>query len=193
MGIDVWDVIDGASTKPFGFMPFYPGPGLGGHCIPIDPLYLAWKARASGFEARFIELADQINSSMPHHVVERVALALNSIRRSVNGSKILVMGAAYKADIDDLRESPALDILQRLAERGAEVLYHDPYIPRLAVGELHLESVELSDEMLRESDCVVIVTAHKGLPYDRILAESRLVVDTRNAYKGVSSPKLFRL
>jgi UDP-N-acetyl-D-glucosamine dehydrogenase len=193
MGIDVWDVIDGASTKPFGFMPFYPGPGLGGHCIPIDPLYLAWKARASGFEARFIELADQVNSSMPHHVVGRVALALNSIRRSVNGSKIMVVGAAYKADIDDLRESPALDILKQLAERGAEVRYHDPYIPRLAVGEVHLESVELSDDMLRENDCAVIVTAHKGLPYDRILAESRLVVDTRNAYKGTGSPKLFRL
>jgi UDP-N-acetyl-D-glucosamine dehydrogenase len=193
MGIDVWEVIDGAATKPFGFMPFYPGPGLGGHCIPIDPLYLSWKARASGFEARFIELADQINSSMPEHVVGRVALALNSIRRSVNGSKILILGVAYKADIDDLRESPALDVLQRLVARGAEVAYHDPYIGKLDVGEIHLESVELSDETLRECDCAVLVTAHKNLPYDRVLAESRLVVDTRNAWKGVSSPKLFRL
>ncbi len=193
MGIDVWDVIDGAATKPFGFMPFYPGPGLGGHCIPIDPLYLSWKARASGFEARFIELADQVNSSMPEHVVERIALALNSVRRSVNGSKVLVLGVAYKADIDDLRESPALDILKRLTERGAEVSFHDPYIGKLDVGEIHLDSVDLSAEVLRECDCAVLVTAHKQLPYDRILAESRLVVDTRNAWKGVSSPKLFRL
>jgi UDP-N-acetyl-D-glucosamine dehydrogenase len=193
VGIDVWEVIEAAATKPFGFMPFYPGPGLGGHCIPIDPLYLSWKARAAGFETRFIELADQVNSNMPHHVVEKVSLALNSIRRSVNGSRVLVLGVAYKADIDDIRESPALDIVKLLAAMGAEVSFHDPRIPRLEVGEIRMESTELSDEVLREADCVVIVTAHKTIDYRHVLAESRLVVDTRNALKGEKSPKLFRL
>lgn len=191
--IDVWEVIEAAATKPFGFMPFFPGPGLGGHCIPIDPLYLSWKARASGFETRFIDLADQVNSHMPHHVVEKVTLALNSIRRSLNGSRILVLGVAYKADIDDIRESPALDVVKLLVERGADVCFHDPFVSRLEVGEIRMESTELSDELLRECDCAIIITSHKTIDYARILAQSRLVVDTRNALKGSSSPKLFRL
>ncbi|MDM7914115.1 MAG: nucleotide sugar dehydrogenase [Candidatus Eisenbacteria bacterium] len=193
MGIDVWEVIDAAATKPFGFMPFYPGPGLGGHCIPIDPFYLSWKARAAGFEARFIELAGQINSSMPHHVVRKVTLALNSIRKSVHGSRILILGVAYKANVDDVRESPALDILELLREMGGVVSYYDPRVTRIRLGEGTLESVELSEETLRECDCAVLVTAHDELPYERILEQCRLVVDTRNAWKGVESPKLFRL
>lgn len=193
MGINVWEVIDAAASKPFGFMPFYPGPGLGGHCIPIDPLYLSWKARLAGFEARFIDLADQVNSEMPRHVVRRVVVALNSIRRSVNGSRILVAGVAYKADIDDTRESPAIEVIHLLQEMGAEVVYHDPFVSRLDVGESRLESAELTDDRLRELDCAVVVTNHKSLPYDRILAESRIIVDTRNAFKGIDSPKIFRL
>jgi UDP-N-acetyl-D-glucosamine dehydrogenase len=193
MDIDVWQVIDAAATKPFGFMPFYPGPGLGGHCIPIDPFYLSWKARAAGFEARFIELAGQVNSEMPRHVVRKVSTALNSIRRSVNGSRILVLGVAYKADIDDIRESPALDVIGLLAELGALVQYHDPFVPSLELGELRLESVEITDDTLAEYDCVVLITAHKGIDYPRILEQSRLVVDTRNGWKGVESPKLYRL
>ncbi len=193
MGINVWEVIDAAASKPFGFMPFYPGPGLGGHCIPIDPLYLSWKARLAGFEARFIDLADRVNAEMPRHVIRRVIVALNSIRRSVNGSRILVVGVAYKADIDDTRESPAIEVIHLLQEMGAETCFHDPFVPRLEVGEHRLESVELTSELLREIDCAVIVTNHKNLPYDRILAESRIVVDTRNALKGIESPKLFRL
>ncbi|MBD3161907.1 MAG: nucleotide sugar dehydrogenase [Candidatus Eisenbacteria bacterium] len=193
MGIDVWEVIDAAATKPFGFMPFYPGPGLGGHCIPVDPFYLSWKARAAGFEARFIELAGQINSEMPRHVVGKIVRALNSIRKSVNGSRILLLGVAYKADVDDTRESPALDIVERLWELGAEVVYHDPLVERFPVGEKILESVEVSDDVLRECECAVVVAAHSSLDYDRILEQSRLVVDTRNVWKGQTSPKLFRL
>jgi UDP-N-acetyl-D-glucosamine dehydrogenase len=193
MEIDVWQVIDAAATKPFGFMPFYPGPGLGGHCIPIDPFYLSWKARAAGFEARFIELAGQVNSEMPRHVARKVATALNSIRRSVNGSRILILGVAYKADIDDTRESPALDVIGLLAEMGARVEYHDPFVPALEIGELHLESVDIGDELLAGYDCVVLITAHKGLDYARILEQSRLIVDTRNGWKGISSPKLYGL
>ncbi len=193
VGIDVWEVIEAAATKPFGFMPFYPGPGLGGHCIPIDPLYLSWKARAFGFETRFIDVADQVNSNMPHHVLRKIAAALNSIRKSVNGSKVLILGVAYKGDIDDIRESPALDIIKLLVELGAEVRYHDPFVPRLDIGEIRMESSDLTDDTLRECDCAVIVTAHKGPDYGRVLAQSRLVVDTRNALKGVTSPKLFRL
>jgi UDP-N-acetyl-D-glucosamine dehydrogenase len=193
MGIDVWQVIDAAATKPFGFMPFYPGPGLGGHCIPIDPFYLSWKARAAGFEARFIELAGQVNSEMPRHVVRKVGTALNSIRRSINGSRILVLGVAYKADIDDTRESPALDVIELLTGMGASVDYHDPRVPTLEIGGSRLDSVEIGDEALGEYDCVVLVTAHRGLDYPRILDQSRLVVDTRNAWKGFESPKLYGL
>jgi UDP-N-acetyl-D-glucosamine dehydrogenase len=193
MGIDVWEVIEAAATKPFGFMPFYPGPGLGGHCIPIDPFYLSWKARAAGFEARFIELAGHVNSQMPQHVASKVSLALNSIRRSVNGARILILGVAYKADVNDIRESPALDIMEILLSMGAEVSYHDPHVPRFHLGQEVFESVDASDDTLREVDCAVLVAAHKDLDYPRILEQARLVVDTRNAWRGVSSPKLFRL
>ncbi|MBM3285743.1 MAG: nucleotide sugar dehydrogenase [Candidatus Eisenbacteria bacterium] len=193
MGIDVWEVIDAAATKPFGFMPFYPGPGLGGHCIPIDPFYLSWKARAAGFEARFIELAGQVNSEMPREVVARVVSALNSIRMSVNGARVLVIGVAYKADIDDTRESPALDVIGLLKEMGGDVDYHDPRVPELEFGEARLESVELNDAVLEDYDCAVVITNHRSIDYGRILAQSRLVVDTRNVWKGVESPKLFRL
>lgn len=193
MGINVWEVIDAAATKPFGFMPFYPGPGLGGHCIPIDPFYLSWKAKASGFEARFIELAGQINSEMPRYVVQKVASALNSVRKSVNGSRVLILGVAYKADIDDVRESPALDVMKHLTEMGADVAYHDPFVPVLEIGDLRLESEDIGGDTLDEFDCVVLVTNHKRFDYGSILEQARLVVDTRNAWKGVVSPKLFRV
>jgi UDP-N-acetyl-D-glucosamine dehydrogenase len=191
--IDVWEVIDAAATKPFGFMPFYPGPGLGGHCIPIDPLYLSWKARASGFEARFIELAGHINAQMPHYVVDLVAQSLNQGGKSVQGSRVLVLGVAYKADIDDIRESPSLDIMQTLIERGARVEYSDPFVPSLAFAGRRLKSVPLSATSLKRFDCAVIATAHKNVPYASVLRHSRGVVDTRNALKGRRSSKIVRL
>ena len=162
MDIDVWEVIRGAATKPFGFMPFYPGPGLGGHCIPIDPVYLSWKARAAGFEARFIDLASAVNASMPHHVVDLVAEALNSRSRSVKGSRILVLGVAYKENIDDVRESPALDIIEQLRHRGAEVRFHDPLVSSIDFDSETLRSVPLEAAELRGADCAVVVTAHGG-------------------------------
>src|SRR5437762_3380016 len=184
MNIDLWAVIDAAKTKPFGFMPFYPGPGLGGHCIPIDPFYLSWKARASGFEARFIELAGHVNGQMPEHVVNRVAESLNHGGRAVMGSKVLVRGVAYKADIDDTRESPSLDIMETLRERGARIDYSDPYVPTLEFGGRTLRSVTITPAALRRYDCVVVATAHKGFPYRSILRYVKAVVDTRNAFKG---------
>ena len=193
MKIDVWEVIDAASTKPFGFMPFYPGPGLGGHCIPIDPFYLSWKAKETGFEARFIELAGQVNLLMPQYVVAKVGEALNEHSKSVKGSRILVLGAAYKADIDDVRESPALDVINRLRVLQGDVEYHDPFIPNLTHEGIPLKSVELTDERLRKCDCVVIVTAHKLFPYDRIVELAPLVFDSRNALKGNPSPNIRRL
>jgi UDP-N-acetyl-D-glucosamine dehydrogenase len=193
MKIDVWEVIDAASTKPFGFMPFYPGPGLGGHCIPIDPFYLSWKAKETGFEARFIELAGQINIFMPQHVVSKVGEALNEHAKPVKGSRILVLGAAYKPDIDDVRESPALDVINRLRILQGEVEYHDPFIPDLTHEGIPLKSVELTDERLRRSDCVVIITPHKIFPYDRIVALAPLIFDSRNALKGRKSPNIRRL
>ncbi|MBM4117915.1 nucleotide sugar dehydrogenase [bacterium] len=193
MNINVWDVIDAAATKPFGFMPFYPGPGLGGHCIPIDPFYLSWKARLHGFEARFIELAGEVNSHMPDHVVEVVAAALNSQRKSVNGAQILVLGVAYKANIDDYRESPALDVIKLLQGRGAQVSYHDEWvtaaIPELA--DVPRRGLAAAD--LKGVDVAVVVTNHKNVDYAGLLASLPLVVDSRNVYKGVESPKLFRL
>lgn len=193
MNINVWDVIDAAATKPFGFMPFYPGPGLGGHCIPIDPFYLSWKARLHGFEARFIELAGEVNSHMPDHVVEVVTTALNSQRKAVNGAQILVLGIAYKADIDDYRESPALDVIKLLQGRGAQVCYHDEWvtasIPELA--DVPRRGLKPSD--LKGVDVAVVVTNHKNVDYAGLLASVPLVVDSRNVYKGVDSPKLFRL
>lgn len=193
LGLDVWQVIEAAATKPYGFQAFYPGPGLGGHCIPIDPFYLAWKARAQGFEPRFIELAGQINSGMPRFVVSLVADALNSVRKPLNGSAVHVLGVAYKKDVGDIRESPALEIVHDLKQRKAKVTYTDPYIPRFSLGAETLESVALDDGPLARADCVVVVTNHACFPWDRIRQESALIVDTRNALKGCSDPKIWRL
>ena len=193
MDIDVWEVIRGAATKPFGFMPFYPGPGLGGHCIPIDPVYLSWKARAAGFEARFIDLASAINASMPRHVVDLVAEALNSRGRSVKGSRILVLGVAYKENIDDVRESPALDIIEQLRDRGAEVRFHDPLVKSIDFDSGTLDTVPLEAAQLRETDCAVVVTAHREIDFRAVLEAVPLLVDTRNCLPGVRDPKLFRL
>jgi UDP-N-acetyl-D-glucosamine dehydrogenase len=191
MGINVWEVIEAAATKPFGFMPFYPGPGLGGHCIPIDPFYLSWKTKQSGIEARFIELAGQINGQMPHFVVEKVQNALNDAGKAVKGSKIHIYGVSYKRDIDDVRESPALDIIHLLSKRGAKVSYSDPYVP-----EIRLEDNTLLAQdggALDEADCVVIVTDHAAFDYKDLVKKARLIVDTRNALKGVQSEKIVRL
>lgn len=193
MGIDVWEVIDAAATKPFGFMPFYPGPGLGGHCIPIDPFYLSWKAKLAGFEARFIELAGQINGEMPEYVVEKISDALNQHQKSVNGSKILVLGVSYKADIDDIRESPALDIIELLQRKGAKVVYHDPYVIKEHPELEGVEPIELVPEELRSCDCAAIITGHKGIDYDTVLANAPVLVDTRNVLKGRQSDKIVKL
>ena len=193
MDIDVWEVIRGAATKPFGFMPFYPGPGLGGHCIPIDPVYLSWKARAAGFEARFIDLASAINASMPGHVVDLVAEALNSRGRSVQGSRVLVLGVAYKENIDDVRESPALDIIEQLRDRGAEVRFHDPLVKSIDFDSGILDTVPLDAAELRETDCAVVITAHREIDFRAVLEAVPLLVDTRNCLPGVRDPKLFRL
>ena len=191
MDIDIWEVIEAAKTKPFGFQAFYPGPGLGGHCIPLDPFYLSWKAREYDFQTRFIELAGEINNAMPYHVVRAVGAALNLHKKALNGSSVLVLGVAYKKDIDDLRESPALTIIELLEKEGAEVDYHDPYFPRVGHGRhynLNMERVSL--DRLGEYDCVLIVTDHSDYDYARIVREARLVVDTRNATKGIVSPKI---
>lgn len=193
MGIDVWEVIDAAATKPFGFMPFYPGPGLGGHCIPIDPFYLSWKAKLSGFEARFIELAGQINSSMPDHVVNKITEALNRLRKSVNGSRVLVLGVSYKANVDDVRESPALDIVQLLRNKGAEVVYHDPLV-RDGITELvDVPRVALTKETLENCDCAAVITSHSTVDYRLVLEHAPVVVDTRNVYAGITSDKIIKL
>jgi UDP-N-acetyl-D-glucosamine dehydrogenase len=193
MDIDVWEVIDAAKTKPFGFMPFYPGPGLGGHCIPIDPFYLSWKARQNGFECRFIELAGHVNSSMPDYVVERVAAALNSARKPINGSKILLVGVAYKKDVNDMRESPALDILELLLRRGAEITYSDPWVPELAHDPHVLVSVDLAEALRQRPDCAVICTDHSQFDYAALVKSGTLIVDTRNALRGFTEPTIFRL
>jgi UDP-N-acetyl-D-glucosamine dehydrogenase len=193
MGIDIWEVIDAASTKPFGFQPFYPGPGLGGHCIPIDPFYLSWKARQWDFQMRFIELAGEINTAMPHHVVDTVGAALNSRSKPVNGSRVLVLGVSYKKDIDDLRESPALTIIELLRAQGAAVSYHDPFFPVLDKGRkynLQLRCAPLKH--LDSYDCVMIVTDHSSYDYGDIVRQSQLVVDTRNATRGINSSKIVR-
>jgi UDP-N-acetyl-D-glucosamine dehydrogenase len=193
MGIDVWEVIDAAKTKPFGFMPFYPGPGLGGHCIPIDPFYLSWKAKQSGFEARFIELAGQVNGTMPEYVVSRVTDALNSARKPVNGSYVHVLGVAYKRDIDDMRESPALDVIELLKRKGAKVSYSDPYVPVLQHGPIDLAAIPIDAALAAGADCAVVVTDHRAFDYAAIAAKFPLVVDTRNALKGLRSPSVFPL
>jgi len=192
MGINVWEVIDAAATKPFGFMPFYPGPGLGGHCIPVDPFYLSWKTRQAGIEARFIELAGYINGQMPHFVVDKIQNALNDQSKPLKGSRVHVLGVAYKKDIDDVRESPALDIIHLLTHRGANVTYSDPYVPVVEMDGIRLTSQEPM-AAARSADCVAIITDHQVFDYPRILAEASLIVDTRNALKGYDSPKIVRL
>ncbi len=192
MGINVWEVIDAAATKPFGFMPFYPGPGLGGHCIPIDPFYLSWKTKQSGIEARFIELAGYINGNMPHFVIDKVQNALNESGKAVKGSRVHIAGVAYKRNIDDMRESPALDVLLLLRKRGATVTYSDPYVPQLKFDSLVMQSEDLISSA-SAADCVVIITDHSSFDYRGLVAASKLVVDTRNALKGMESPKIVRL
>jgi len=194
MDINVWEVIDAAATKPFGFMPFYPGPGLGGHCIPIDPFYLSWKTKQAGIEARFIELAGYINGSMPHFAVDKVQNALNDHRKPLKGSHVHVLGVAYKRDIDDVRESPALDIIHLLGKRGATVTYSDPWVPKLradgVVPDMDSQDVDAS---VAKADCVLIVTNHKSFDYPKIVASAKLIVDTRNALKGMTSKNIVRL
>lgn len=193
MGIDIWEVIEAASTKPFGFHPFYPGPGLGGHCIPVDPFYLSWKAKEWDFRTRFIELAGEINTNMPYHVLASVTGALNSHKKSVNGARVLVLGVAYKKDIDDLRESPSLTIIELLQKQGAQVSYHDPYFPFIGRGrkyDLQMKCSELKN--LGQYDCVVIVTDHSDYDFEGIVQEAQLVVDTRNATRGMDNPKIVR-
>jgi UDP-N-acetyl-D-glucosamine dehydrogenase len=191
LGIDTWEVIRAAATKPFGFMAFYPGPGIGGHCIPLDPHYLSWKARQHGFDSRFIGLAEEVNSRMPDHVVTLVSDGLNDARKSLNGSRVLLLGVAYKKDINDVRESPALSIIDRLRAKGADVRYHDPFIPVVSFDDAHteapgepLQSVALTDDELRSADCVVIVTDHSEVDYTKVCQLTNLVVDTRNALGG---------
>ncbi len=193
MGIDIWEVIAAASTKPFGFQPFYPGPGLGGHCIPIDPFYLSWKAKEYDFHTRFIELAGEINLCMPYHVVTSTAAALNKQRKSLNGANVLILGVAYKKDIDDLRESPSLTIIELLQKEGAKVSYNDPFFEYVGRGrKYNLEMKNTPLENLGQYDCVLIVTDHSSYDYAEIVAEANLVVDTRNATKGIQNPKIVR-
>jgi len=191
MGINVWEVIEAAATKPFGFMPFYPGPGLGGHCIPIDPFYLSWKTKQAGIEARFIELAGYINGQMPHFVADKVQNALNEAGKPVKGSRVHVMGVAYKRDIDDMRESPALDIMLLLKKRGAEISYSDPHVPVLRLDSGTLEARPETEAAA--ADCVVIVTDHSAFDYAGLLERAKLIVDSRNALKGYKSEKIIRL
>ena len=185
LGLNVWEVIDAASTKPFGFMPFYPGPGIGGHCIPLDPYYLSWKMKTLNYRARFIELAGEINADMPHYVVGKVVDGLNEFGRSAKGSNVLVLGIAYKPDIDDPRESPALDVIGLLRQRGVSVTYSDPYIPTIDLFGDTLVSQPLTADLLAASDCVVIVTNHRAFDYHLVVRHARLIVDTRNALRGI--------
>lgn len=187
LGIDVWDVIDAAKTKPFGFAAFYPGPGVGGHCIPVDPLYLAWKLRSLGYNPRFIQLADEINLAMPGYVLRKISDALNKERKQLKGSRLLILGVAYKADVSDVRESPVLSLIHQLREKGAEVDYNDPYIARLDVNGMSMASVALSAQSLCQADCVIIAVAHTSYDWEWVVANSRLVVDTRNATGGGAS------
>ena len=193
MGIDIWEVIEAAKTKPFGFHPFYPGPGLGGHCIPVDPFYLSWKAKEFDFHTRFIELAGEINTAMPYHVVSSVGEALNTRKKALNGAKVLVLGVAYKKDIDDLRESPSLTIIELLQKSGAEVSYNNPYFKFVGKGRKYdLQMTNTPLDKLAGYDCVLIVTDHSDYDYKRIVRESQLVVDTRNATKGIDAPNIVR-
>ena len=193
MGIDIWEVIEAAKTKPFGFMPFYPGPGLGGHCIPLDPFYLSWKAKEYDFTTRFIELAGDINDAMPYHVVEKAMELLNTRGKALNGSRVLLLGMAYKHDIDDLRESPALKVAGLLIERQAILSYHDPYIPEISSAGLDLRNSPLTPEVLAAQDIVIITTAHTNVDYKMVVDSAPLILDTRNATKGIKTPKVARL
>ena len=204
LGIDTWEVVRAAATKPFGFMAFYPGPGIGGHCIPLDPHYLSWKARQHGFDSQFISLAEQVNSGMPAYVVRLVSTALNDVKKAVNGSKVLILGVAYKKDIDDMRESPALSIIDLLRARGADLSYHDPFVPEVTfdhaytIGEAEpLFNSELTDDLVKNSDCVIICTEHSNIDYHRICELAPLIVDTRNALstdiRNGSKAKIVRL
>ncbi len=204
LGIDTWEVVRAAATKPFGFMAFYPGPGIGGHCIPLDPHYLSWKARQHGFDSQFISLAEQVNSGMPAYVVKLVSTALNDVKKAVNGSKVLILGVAYKKDIDDMRESPALSIIDLLRSRGADLVYHDPFVPEVTfdhaytIGDAEpLYNSELTDDLIKNSDCVIICTEHSDIDYKRICELAPLIVDTRNALlpdvRNGSKAKIVRL
>jgi UDP-N-acetyl-D-glucosamine dehydrogenase len=199
MDIDIWEVIDAAATKPFGFMPFRPGPGVGGHCIPVDPFYLSWKAREFDYWTKFIELAAEVNSDMPRHVVDLVAAALNRSGRSLKGSSVLLVGVAFKPEVDDPRNSPAEPIAHLLARSGAAVGYHDDFVPRFTVpggaagSDIELESVQLTPETVRAADCVVIVTAHRSLPIDLVVDNAQVIVDTVNATSGRADQRIFRL
>jgi UDP-N-acetyl-D-glucosamine dehydrogenase len=186
LDVDVWEVIDAAASKPFGFMPFYPGPGVGGHCIPVDPMYLSWRVRQFGGSAKFIDLARDVNAAMPAYCVQRVQDLLNDHERAVKGSRVLVLGVAYKPDISDLRESPALDVITGLLTLGATVAYHDPHVPTVRIGDVDLVSVPLSDGELEAADCVVVLTAHRGIDYGSVAARARLVFDTRNVVRDAA-------
>jgi UDP-N-acetyl-D-glucosamine dehydrogenase len=195
MDLDLWEVIDASSTKPFGFQPFYPGPGLGGHCIPIDPFYLTWKAKQFGFDTRFIELAGEVNTAMPAYVIEKLEAALKKESKNIDGARILVLGLAYKKDVDDMRESPAITLIEILRDKGAVVDYNDPYIPathKMREHDLQMSSVEINKESLGSYDCVLIATDHSSYDYEEIVRESKLVVDTRGATRGIKSEKVIR-
>jgi UDP-N-acetyl-D-glucosamine dehydrogenase len=192
MGIDVWEVIQAASTKPFGFQAFYPGPGLGGHCIPIDPYYLTWKAREVGHATRFIELAGEVNRSMPDYVVNRTMLGLNEHGKAIKGAKILVLGLAYKPDVDDVRESPSFELIEKLEHLGADVDYHDPHVPathKMRHHDLQMRSIELSPEALKRYDCVLIATHHAAYDWQMVADHAKLIVDTRNATRNVKGKR----
>jgi UDP-N-acetyl-D-glucosamine dehydrogenase len=193
LGLDVWEVIGAAATKPFGFMPFYPGPGIGGHCIPKDPQLLAWKMKTLDFEPRFLELASLINAEMPRYTVERLTAALNRRRRPLKGSHIFILGVAYKPNSSDDRESPALDVIDLLLKAGARVSYHDPYVPMVKIGGVELRSQKISAKTLKSADAAAILTAHGGIDYASVLGQARFVFDARNAARGLTSPRLERL
>lgn len=193
LGIDTWEVIDAAATKPFGFTPFYPGPGLGGHCIPVDPHYLSWKLKTLNYNARFIDLAAEVNTGMPHHVIAMVVDTLNSLKKSVNGSKILLLGMAYKPDVSDIRESPALDIFRLLYEKGADISFHDPFVKSIQMNGKQHQTQEFSLELLHNQDLVLITTAHSQYEVSLIVEHAKVIVDTRNATKGIQNSKIVRL
>jgi len=193
LNVDIWEVIEAAASKPFGFMKFTPGPGIGGHCIPLDPYYLVWKMKTLSYKTRLIELAGEVNSEMPRYVVEKVRDALNGHRKALNGSRVLLLGVAYKRDVDDTRESPALDVLRLLAEKGAEVAYHDPHVPEVREDGVVWRSVPLTEEVLRDADCVVITTDHAAVDYERVVRCARVVVDSRNATKGIAADNIVGL